>query len=90
MYNRIKIRLGEDEANRLSPFGEVFQRPIEGTDDIETSFGGIADLDYLRLYRKFNTKAQENYKLDTIANLEIGFKKVENPTGGSFRDFYTG
>ena len=90
LYNRIKIRLGEDEANRLSPFGEVFQRPIEGTDDIETSFGGIADLDYLRLYRKFNTKAQENYKLDTIANLEIGFKKVENPTGGSFRDFYTG
>ena len=90
LYNRIKIRLGEEEAKRLSPFGEVFQKQIEGTDDVETTFGGIADLDYLKLYRKFNTKAQENYKLDTIANLEIGFKKVENPTGGSFRDFYTG
>lgn len=90
MFNRLKSRLGEDAANSLSPYGEVFQKPIEGTDDIETSFGGIANLDYLRLYRKFNTKAQENYKLDTIANLEIGFKKVENPTGGTFRDFYTG
>ena len=90
MYNRIKKRLGEEQANRLSPFGEIIQRPIKGTDDVETSYAGIANLDYLKLYRKFNTKAQENYKLDTIANLEIGFKKVENPTGGSFRDFYTG
>lgn len=90
MYNRIKKRLGEEQANRLSPFGEIIQRPIKETDDVETSYAGIANLDYLKLYRKFNTKAQENYKLDTIANLEIGFKKVENPTGGSFRDFYTG
>lgn len=96
LYNRISKILGKDTANQLSPFGDVRVRDLSNakrgkfTNDVATNFAGIIDLDYLKVYKKFRLITKENYKLDTIAGDEIGFKKVENPTGGTFKDFYSG
>ena len=49
---------------------------------------GISHLDYLDLYKKFNPGSKESFKLDFIAELELGEKKVELP-GESFKDSYT-
>ena len=49
---------------------------------------GIAALDYFDLYRKFTYTNQENYRLDHIAEVELGVKKDDNPHE-TFREWYT-
>ena len=49
---------------------------------------GIAALDYFDLYRKFTYSAQESYRLDHIAFVELGEKKSGNPFE-TFREWYT-
>lgn len=92
--NRVKKILGTDWMNRLSPFGDIHFKKVEanefGNTITETSWSGIAPLDYLKLYKKFVPGNKESYKLDAIAEIELGRRKVQNPTGGGFKDFYTG
>lgn len=93
LYNRIKKVLGVGEADRLSPYHKVTSREIVndyGRKQLVVNWEGIADLDYLRLYKKFTYGNRESYKLDSVAEDEVGYNKVPNPTGGNFRDFYTG
>ena len=52
--------------------------------------GGISTLDYLDLYKKFTYKAQESYRLDYIASVELGQKKLDHSEFDTFKDFYTG
>ena len=59
-----------------------------GTTIQSYSFVGISVLDYLDLYKKFTYTNQESYKLDYIASVELGEKKLENPYD-NFKDFYT-
>ena len=40
---------------------------------------GVAHLDYFDLYRKFTYTAQESYRLDHIAFVELGERKDGNP-----------
>jgi DNA polymerase elongation subunit (family B) len=49
---------------------------------------GVVEVDYLQLYRKFTYSAQESYRLDHIAFVELGERKDENPYE-TFRDWYT-
>ena len=49
---------------------------------------GLSILDYLDLYRKFTYTNQESYRLDYIAEVELGVGKSENPHE-TFRDWYT-
>lgn len=90
LYNRMCRVLGETLANKLSPWGQVSPREINyGNRKVTVrDIAGIADLDYLDLYNKFTYTAQESYKLDHIAFVELGERKVENP-GTTFKDFYT-
>ena len=92
--NRVKKILGTDWMNRLSPFGDIHFKKVEanefGNTITETSWSGIAPLDYLKLYKKFVPGNKESYKLDAIAEIELGRRKVQNPTGGGFKDFYSG
>lgn len=96
LYNRISKVLGEDWASKLSPWGQcrlVDVQQFGGHDKIrrKLTIAGIADLDYLELYRKFTYSAQESYRLDYIASVELGERKLENPTGtGQFKAFYSG
>ena len=90
LCNRIKRECGEDEIKRLSPWKSVSSRNIfkMGRTHQLYDIQGVANLDYLDLYRKFTYSAQESYRLDHIAFVELGEKKEDNPYE-TFRDWYT-
>ena len=81
---------GDELAKKISPWGLINERKItmKGNEEITYDIQGVAMLDYLDLYKKYTYQAQESYRLDHIASVELGDKKKENP-GTSFKDFYT-
>ena len=83
--------LGEKLMKRLSPWGLVTEREIfvAGRKQLFYDIGGVCQLDYLNLYKKFTYKAQESYRLDHIANVELGQKKLDHSEFDTFKDFYT-
>ena len=88
---RLNRVLGEKLMKRFSNWGlvtegEVF---IKGRKQITFDVGGLTQLDYLDLYRKFTYKAQESYRLDYIAEVELGQKKLDHSEFDTFKDFYT-
>jgi DNA polymerase elongation subunit (family B) len=88
---RIDRVLGEKLAKRLSPWGLVSQKEvfIKGRKQIFYDIGGITQLDYLDLYKKFTYTNQESYRLDHIANVELGQKKLDHSEFDTFQEFYT-
>ena len=60
-----------------------------GRKQISYDVGGVTQLDYLNLYKKFTYKAQESYRLDYIASVELGQKKLDHSEFDTFKDFYT-
>ena len=88
---RLERRLGEKLMKRLSPWGLVSQSEIYINGRPHTVFdvGGVTQLDYLDLYKKFTYKAQESYRLDYIASVELGQKKLDHSEFDTFKDFYT-
>jgi len=62
---------------------------VMGRKQISYDVGGITQLDYLTLYKKFTYKAQESYRLDYIASVELGQKKLDHSEFDTFKDFYT-
>tara|TARA_Y100000748_G_scaffold280687_1_gene259786 strand:- start:1028 stop:3514 length:2487 start_codon:yes stop_codon:yes gene_type:complete len=83
--NRIVKLFGEDELKRLSPWGAVREREVYqmGRRHQAYDIAGVSALDYFDLYRKFTYTAQESYRLDHIAYVELG----ENKTGNPFETF---
>jgi len=88
---RIDRILGEKLMKRLSPWGLVSEGEtfIKGRRHITFDVGGVTQLDYLDLYKKFTYKAQESYRLDYIASVELGQKKLDHSEFDTFKDFYT-
>ena len=88
---RIDRILGEKLMKRLSPWGLVSEGEtfIKGRKHITFDVGGVCQLDYLDLYKKFTYKAQESYRLDYIAQVELGQKKLDHSEFDTFKDFYT-
>ena len=82
--------LGEDRAKEFSPWGNVSSRSVysHGRPQQVYDIGGVSNLDYLQIYRKFTYTRQESYRLDHIASVELGAKKNENPYD-TFKDWYT-
>lgn len=75
LYNRIMNVLGGDYAKQLSPINKVKTREFNGRAIIDIA--GVTALDYIMLYKKFTYSEQPNYKLNTIATIELGRGKVE-------------
>lgn len=90
LCNRIRKILGDDSVKKLSPWGIVNQREITRFKNTELVFDivGVSILDYLDLYKKFTYNAQESYKLDHIAKVELDKQKVDYGEEDSFRMFY--
>lgn len=90
LCNRILKVLGEDSLKQLSPWNVVNKKEISRFKKIETVFDimGISILDYLDLYKKFTYNAQESYRLDHIAKVELGKEKLDYGEYESFRMFY--
>lgn len=90
LVNRISKILGDGFVQHLSPWKNVSERTVlvNGKQKPTFDISGITHLDMLDLYKKFNPGSQESWKLDYIANAELGEGKKENP-GDSFKEFYT-
>ena len=91
LCRRIDRILGEKLKKRMSPWGLVTEEEtyISGRKHISYDIGGVSQLDYLDLYKKFTYKAQESYRLDYIASVELGQKKLDHSEFDTFKDFYT-
>ena len=91
LVGRIDRVLGEKRCRRFSPWGLVSQKElfIKGKKYKTYDVGGITQLDYLELYRKFTYTNQESYRLDHIAFVELGQKKLDHSEFDTFQDFYT-
>ena len=91
LSRRLERVLGEKLMKRLSPWGLVTEDEIyiAGRKNIAYDIGGVTQLDYLNLYKKFTYKAQESYRLDYIASVELGQKKLDHSEYDTFKDFYT-
>jgi DNA polymerase elongation subunit (family B) len=90
LVRRIEKILGEGESKRLSPWGTVYERKtvIQGKGLLSYSIAGIANLDYLELYRKFTYSQQESYRLDHIAYVELGERKIDYSEYSSLHGLY--
>ena len=73
LYNRIKRLLGIQHANRLSPIGQCFWSPYRK----RFFMAGVSYLDYLSLYKNFTYSELDSYRLDSIAQRELGKGKIE-------------
>ena len=91
IVRRLDRVLGEKLMKRMSPWGLVTEDEtyIKGRKYISYDIGGISQLDYLDLYKKFTYTNQESYRLDYIANVELGQKKLDHSEFDTFKDFYT-
>ena len=91
LVRRIDRVLGEKLMKRLSPWGLVTEKEIfiTGRKHISYDVGGVSQLDYLNLYKKFTYKTQESYRLDHIASVELGQQKLDHSEFDTFKDFYT-
>jgi DNA polymerase elongation subunit (family B) len=88
---RLSRVLGEKRMKSFSPWGLITQNEVWVNNRQQICFdvGGITQLDYLDLYKKFTYSAQESYRLDHIASVELGQKKLDHSEFDTFKDFYT-
>lgn len=72
--------LGDDAHKAISPVNNVYCRTMRGKFGNEQTrwyISGISSLDYLDVYQKFSVGVKESYKLDSIAEAELGSNKVD-------------
>ena len=88
---RLERLFGEKEMKLMSPWGIVRREDIEvkGREQIFYRMLGINVIDYMDLYKKFTYTNQESYRLDHIAFVELGQRKVAHDEFENFKDFYT-
>jgi DNA polymerase elongation subunit (family B) len=91
VYGRLCRVLGTKVAKQLSTWGIVTEDEVvlKGRTHTRCDIAGLTILDYLELYRKFTYTNQESYRLDHIASVELGQKKLDHSEYDTFKEFYT-
>jgi DNA polymerase elongation subunit (family B) len=90
LVNRITRLFDEKMAQRMSPHRSLNYRHIQQWNRQQECYelAGVSILDYLELYRKFTYSQQESYRLDHIAHIEIGEKKLDYSEVGTLHELY--
>lgn len=92
LVNRMRKILGIEEAKKLSPWNIISERQTFVMNRKQTVYDlvGVGDLDYLELYKWYSPsgKSQESYRLDNIANVELGKKKLSYDEYDSLHELY--
>lgn len=93
IVTRIRNLFGDSEVKKLSPWGVVNERIAEiGLNKKVKVYTllGISTLDMMDLYKKFspNGTSQESYRLDNIAHVELGERKLSYEEYGSLHNLY--
>jgi DNA polymerase elongation subunit (family B) len=89
--NRCVKLLGDDTLlKRLSPWGAVRDRKqrINNRDQQYYIIEGVESIDYLEVYKKFTYSQQESYRLDHIAHVELGERKLSYEEHGNLHTLY--
>lgn len=97
VVTRIKNIFGESYIKKLSPWGNIRQTSVELFGKVQSTYNisGVAVIDYMDAFKKFGYKygPQESYKLDHIAYVVLGEKKLKYERFGNSIDphrFITG
>jgi len=90
IINRIIKLFGDGEQYRLSPANKygikkpvyaMFEKPQKGVTNgnpmVIYRIQGLSICDYINLYKKFAGTSRQSFKLDYIANLELGVGKLD-------------
>ena len=90
LVNRITRLMGENMAKRMSPLRNMNHRKFQQWQREQECYelAGLATLDYLELYRKFTYSQQESYRLDHIAHVEVGEKKLDYSEFANLHQLY--
>ena len=92
LIRRVKNIIGGDVYKKFSPWGMVDQRNIMMArgEVIAYEMAGIQQLDYYDLFTKFGYTygMQESYKLDHIAHVVLGERKLSYDEHGSLHTLY--
>jgi len=91
IINRTRNLFGDETLlSKLSPWGIIRERNREyfGKKVQEYILEGIEHLDYLDVYKKFTYTQQESYRLDHIATVELGERKINYEEHGTLFNLY--
>jgi DNA polymerase elongation subunit (family B) len=92
LVNRIGKVLGKDMVKKLSPWGVISERQIQMAARTQQAFElrGIQQLDFMDCFKKFGYTygTQESYKLDNIAHVVLGEKKIDYSEYGTLHSLY--
>ena len=81
IVTRIIRVLGEETAKSLSPWNHIKQTSMQkfGKEQFTYKISGMSVIDYMDAFKKFGFKygPQESYKLDHIAHVVLGEKKLD-------------
>jgi len=92
LVNRFRKILGEEETKKLSPWYYISERKavINNRELTAYEFVGVATMDYIELYRWYAPagKSQESYRLDAIAEVELGKNKLSYDEFDSLHQLY--
>jgi DNA polymerase elongation subunit (family B) len=81
LVNRFRKILGDEEAKKLSPWNYITERKayVNNRQLIDYTLVGVSSLDYIELYKWYapGGKSQESYRLDNIAQVELGEGKLD-------------
>ena len=92
LVTRINRLFGEAKSKELSPWGGIKKETKEmfGKQQHTYTISGLHIVDYLDTFKKFAYKygTQETYKLDHIAHVVLGEKKLDYSEYGTLTELY--
>ena len=94
MINRAWKLVGEAETSLMSPFNTILTRQVterKYNEDVtynDYEIFGSTHLDYLEVYKKHAVTTLDSYKLDNIAEYELGQNKLSYEEEGSLFNLF--
>ena len=93
LVNRVEKMIGADSVKKFSPWGIVREKQVTrmGRQSQVFELVGVETIDYWDLFQKFGNLiygVQESYKLDNIANVVLGEKKLSYEEHGNLFTLY--
>ena len=93
LVNRMQRMIGGDSHKKFSPWGVVREKQVsmQGRTQQVYDLVGVEQLDYWDLFQKFGVYSygvQESYKLDHIASVVLGQKKLSYEEHGNLYTLY--
>ena len=93
LVRRTQQVLHAEAVKKFSPWGLVREREIRMMNTVEIAYEieGVSQMDYLDLFKKFGKQTwgeQESYKLDQVAHVVLGERKLSYEEYGSLHSLY--